>query len=281
MPNPVITILGVNPVQVVRGNPYVDAGATAVDDAGVDLTPQISTFGTNINTSALGTRSVTYRVTDAAGQKAAATRIVEVVATAQAVLGVTPPPTPTASVAVASPTASSTPTTPASRHRRATVPPTTTSPSTTTPTSTVDSPVSDSFWSRTGKVGQLVPPALAGLLLFVIVLLAGGVGYLVIQNLRGAAQSTAVAGGTFDVGPNASQAVQKFLGRTTGKLEIGAIKFDFNPPTTQPAKAEAKPASPSLPPPPTPPAPEAKLTPAFKSDESEAKKELRFWRHCR
>ena len=64
---PVIT-LGGSPTEMVEvGHGYTDAGATALDTVDGDLTNSIVTGGLPINTSAPGSFSVTYDVSDAAG----------------------------------------------------------------------------------------------------------------------------------------------------------------------------------------------------------------------
>ncbi len=76
---PIITLLGINTVSVVVGTPYIDAGATALDDVDGNITGSIVTAGLPIDTSAIGTFTVTYNVSDSAGNPAApATRTVNV-----------------------------------------------------------------------------------------------------------------------------------------------------------------------------------------------------------
>ncbi len=75
---PIITIIGDNPATAIEGTPYVDAGATASDAEDGDLTSAITTVSTYVD--ALGTYTVTYSVSDAAGNSAVAVRTVEVVA---------------------------------------------------------------------------------------------------------------------------------------------------------------------------------------------------------
>ena len=66
---PVITVLGNNPETIELGNTYIDAGATAVDDVDGDLSGSLSTVnGVNVNT--VGVYTVTYDVSDAAGNAA-------------------------------------------------------------------------------------------------------------------------------------------------------------------------------------------------------------------
>ncbi|NRA49074.1 MAG: DUF5011 domain-containing protein, partial [Phaeodactylibacter sp.] len=74
---PVITILGDNPATVTEGSTYSDAGATATDDTDGDITSSIS-VSSNVNTSAAGSYTVTYDVSDAAGNNTQATRTVNV-----------------------------------------------------------------------------------------------------------------------------------------------------------------------------------------------------------
>ena len=75
---PVIIPLGANPVTVECGGAYADAGATATDNKDGDITARI-VVENNVDTPKAGTYQVTYRVTDAAGNAATATRTVKVV----------------------------------------------------------------------------------------------------------------------------------------------------------------------------------------------------------
>ena len=75
---PVITITGANPVDVDLGTTYSDAGATATDSYDGDLTSSI-TVSSNVDTNTVGTYTVTYTVSDAAGNQATETRTVNVV----------------------------------------------------------------------------------------------------------------------------------------------------------------------------------------------------------
>ena len=63
---PVITMDGYNPYTVCVGTPYTDAGATATDDTDGDLTDQINTT-IQVDVSQPGEGTVTYEVSDAAG----------------------------------------------------------------------------------------------------------------------------------------------------------------------------------------------------------------------
>jgi len=72
---PVITILGDNPARFVVGTTYVDAGATSTDNIDGDLTSKI-VASSSVNSSVIGTYSVVYSVSDAAGNKSTSTRSV-------------------------------------------------------------------------------------------------------------------------------------------------------------------------------------------------------------
>ncbi len=78
---PVITLLGEGTVTIEAGTAYSDAGATASDNIDGDITASIKT-ASNVNTSIPGTYTVTYNVSDSAGNAAATvTRTVIVVDT--------------------------------------------------------------------------------------------------------------------------------------------------------------------------------------------------------
>ena len=71
---PIITILGGNPATVELGTTYVDAGATTNEGT-------ISIISNNIDTNLVGSYSIVYSATDAAGNTSTATRTVNVVDT--------------------------------------------------------------------------------------------------------------------------------------------------------------------------------------------------------
>ncbi|MGB1009783.1 MAG: DUF1800 family protein, partial [Thiolinea sp.] len=73
---PVITINGDNPASVVQSSVYTDAGATATDN--IDGTVAVTSSG-SVNTNTVGSYTITYRATDAAGNTATAARVVNVV----------------------------------------------------------------------------------------------------------------------------------------------------------------------------------------------------------
>ena len=75
---PVITILGDNPVTVALNSEYIDAGATASDSEEGDITNRIVVVN-SVNTSELGTYTVTYTVENNIGQSATEVRTVNVV----------------------------------------------------------------------------------------------------------------------------------------------------------------------------------------------------------
>ena len=66
---PVITLMGDETVTVQLGSTYVDDGATANDNYDGDLTASIITTS-NVDTSKVGTYTITYNVSDAAGNAA-------------------------------------------------------------------------------------------------------------------------------------------------------------------------------------------------------------------
>ena len=76
---PTITLIGDNPVTIDVGSTYEDAGATAIDDVDGDLTGSI-VVANNVNTSVADSYTVTYNVSDSAGNAA-----VEVVRTVNVV----------------------------------------------------------------------------------------------------------------------------------------------------------------------------------------------------
>lgn len=75
---PVITLIGDTLINVDKGTTYTDQGATAIDDVDGDISDQI-TVNNTVNTAEEGTYTVTYNVSDEAGNEAEeATRIVKV-----------------------------------------------------------------------------------------------------------------------------------------------------------------------------------------------------------
>ena len=76
---PVITILGDNPASVELGSTYTDAGATS--DGG----ESVSSSG-SVDTNTVGTYTITYSASDAAGNTSTATRTVNVVDTTPPVI---------------------------------------------------------------------------------------------------------------------------------------------------------------------------------------------------
>lgn len=75
---PTITLVGSNPMEIVRGNDFVDPGATAFDAEDGDLTSEIFTSG-NVDTDTLGSYLVTYTVFDSGGLTASTSRTVNVI----------------------------------------------------------------------------------------------------------------------------------------------------------------------------------------------------------
>ena len=77
---PVITLRGASPVEVPQGATYTDLGATASDDRDGDLSASIALGGDTVDTDTVGDYTLTYDVSDAAGNAAeTVTRVVRVV----------------------------------------------------------------------------------------------------------------------------------------------------------------------------------------------------------
>ncbi len=77
---PVITLLGSNPQIIEIGSPYVELGATASDNYDGDISGLVVIDSSAVDTSVVGSYSVTYDVTDANGNAAATvTRTVDVI----------------------------------------------------------------------------------------------------------------------------------------------------------------------------------------------------------
>ena len=83
---PVITILGDNPATVELGDTYSDAGATAMD--AFHGSTNVTASG-NVDTTSVGTYTVTYTATDLDNNTATATRTVNVVDTTAPVITLT------------------------------------------------------------------------------------------------------------------------------------------------------------------------------------------------
>ena len=83
---PVITVNGSNPATVELGATYTDAGATAFDEFHGSTSVSSSS---NVDTSAVGSYTVSYSATDLDGNTATASRTVNVVDTTAPVVTVT------------------------------------------------------------------------------------------------------------------------------------------------------------------------------------------------
>ena len=82
---PVITLTGENPLQHEVGTTYSDPGATALDGVDGDVTSNITVSG-SVDTNTVGSYTLTYIVTDEAGNEATRTRTVNVVDTVAPVI---------------------------------------------------------------------------------------------------------------------------------------------------------------------------------------------------
>jgi hypothetical protein len=74
---PTITLLGGTSLNLAAGEPFVDDGATAMDDIDGDITASIVLSG-SVNTTVVGTYRITYTVTDRASNSAMVQRTVNV-----------------------------------------------------------------------------------------------------------------------------------------------------------------------------------------------------------
>ncbi|MEI8224279.1 MAG: DUF5011 domain-containing protein [bacterium] len=72
---PVITLIGTDTIVVHKGSVFTNPGATASDNEDGDITSSIVVTGV-VDTGTLGTYTITYTVTDAAGNTASITRVV-------------------------------------------------------------------------------------------------------------------------------------------------------------------------------------------------------------
>jgi hypothetical protein len=88
---PVVTLLGSASVSVSQGSGYSDAGATAADNPEGDITGGIVTTG-SVNTATAGTYTLTYSVSDAAGNAAIPVTRTVTVTTVTVVTDVVPTP---------------------------------------------------------------------------------------------------------------------------------------------------------------------------------------------
>ena len=138
---PVITLLGDATIHIAQGAPYTDPGATALDNVDGDITSHI-TITNPVDTTTPGTYTVTYTVSDAAGNAAIpVTRTVIV----DAPIVTTPPPTTSGGSSGNSNDSSNTSgtssdgtnTPPTTTNSGGSTPPQTTSGSATTPTESI------------------------------------------------------------------------------------------------------------------------------------------------
>ena len=75
---PVITLNGAASISLNVGETYTEHGAIAIDNTDGDISAKIITTG-SVNTSVAGTYTITYTVSDVAGNVSTVTRIVTVV----------------------------------------------------------------------------------------------------------------------------------------------------------------------------------------------------------
>ena len=84
-----IILVGANPQSIVLGTAYSELGATATDNTDGDISANISIDATAVNVNTVGNYTVTYNVSDAAGNPATqVTRTVNVTADADSTIPV-------------------------------------------------------------------------------------------------------------------------------------------------------------------------------------------------
>lgn len=89
---PIITLTGTNPQTLEAGKAYTELGATALDNADGDITAAITIDASAVDNTSVGSYSVSYNVTDAAGNAAVTlTRTVNVVDTTAPTVSSTSP----------------------------------------------------------------------------------------------------------------------------------------------------------------------------------------------
>lgn len=82
---PTMTIVGDNPMEVSQGTPFIDPGVKVADNVDSNLT--VTVVG-EVNTSKVGSYTLTYSATDSAGNHATIERIVNVVDTTPPVIAI-------------------------------------------------------------------------------------------------------------------------------------------------------------------------------------------------
>ena len=110
---PILTLNGSSTINMKINETYVELGATATDNTDGDISAKIITTGT-VNTKVAGTYTMTYTVSDTAGNVATVTRTVKVENVTEPNPSVSPTPsisiTPTATPTTQAPTEPSAPT---------------------------------------------------------------------------------------------------------------------------------------------------------------------------
>lgn len=89
MTAPVITLVGGTPIEIPYGQPFVDPGYSAIDACDGDLTGSVQ-ISKGVDPFRLGLHTITYTVTDAAGNRAEQVREVYVVDVSEPQIIVTP-----------------------------------------------------------------------------------------------------------------------------------------------------------------------------------------------
>lgn len=74
---PDLQLLGETTITLAAGEPYIEPGATAIDDIDGDISGQVEISGT-VNSTAVGTQTLTYTVADRAGNQSSAVRTIKI-----------------------------------------------------------------------------------------------------------------------------------------------------------------------------------------------------------
>ncbi|NIL93623.1 MAG: DUF5011 domain-containing protein [Woeseiaceae bacterium] len=74
---PDLQLLGEPTITLAAGEPYVEPGVTAIDDIDGDISDQVVITGT-VNTTSVGTQTLTYSISDRAGNTSSAVRTIKI-----------------------------------------------------------------------------------------------------------------------------------------------------------------------------------------------------------
>lgn len=87
---PVITLVGASTINLTNGQTFIDPGVTATDNRDGNISSRIVVGGNTVNVNAAGTYTITYNVSDAAGNAALEVRRTVIVANPEVTEEITP-----------------------------------------------------------------------------------------------------------------------------------------------------------------------------------------------